>query len=137
MMMIHEIEELDKAGLRKFGITTGIIAGILFGIVLPWLFSFDWPTWPWILMAILVVWGLVLPSSLRPVYRGWMTVGGVLGWINTRIILGLMFFVMFTPIALLFKIFGKDAMARKLGDQVDTYRVISQKQDNTQIERPY
>ena len=35
------IPQLDKAGLRKFGITTGILIAVLFGLFIPWLFELD------------------------------------------------------------------------------------------------
>ncbi|MGI9286197.1 MAG: SxtJ family membrane protein [Pseudomonadales bacterium] len=135
--MLHEIEELDKQGLRRFGITTGIIAGILFGLILPYLFGYAWPKWPWILAGVLIIWALILPATLRPVYRAWMTIGGALGWINTRIILGILFFVVFAPISLALWILGKDAMARKIHLPVDSYRVICHERNRDHFERPY
>ena len=40
-MATHEIPELDREGLRQFGLTTGGIVAVLFGVVLPWLFDLD------------------------------------------------------------------------------------------------
>lgn len=37
----------------------------------------------------------------------------VLGWLNTRIILSLVYFLIFTPIAILFKVIGKDLLDRR------------------------
>jgi hypothetical protein len=51
MQHIQNIPELDKAGLRRFGLTTGIIVAVLFGIVLPWVFNLGWPTWPWMVRS--------------------------------------------------------------------------------------
>jgi hypothetical protein len=68
---------------------------------------------PWVVMtlvsiaAVLSVLAAVAPSLLRPVYRGWMRVGEVLAWINTRIILTLVFFLVVTPIGLLMRLFGR------------------------------
>ena len=134
---MHQIEELDRNDLRKFGITTGIIAGVLFGLILPFLFSHDWPVWPWILAGVFILWGLVLPEKLQRIYKIWMTIGAALGWINTRIILGILFFIIFTPIALILKILNKDAMTRKIHLPVDSYRVICHQQNNDHFERPY
>lgn len=60
--------------------------------------------------AVLSVLSVVAPSLLRPVYRGWMRFGEVLGWINTRIILTLVFFLVVTPIGLLMRLFGRSPM---------------------------
>ena len=135
--MQHEIEELDRAGLRKFGITTGIIFGVLFGLILPFLFSYSLPLWPAIVAGVLIVWALILPNALKPVYKGWMRIGLVLGWINTRIILGVLFLAIFFPIALALKCLQKDPMNRKLSAELDTYRSACHPQDRDHFERPY
>ena len=76
--------------------------------------------WVWVaLIAIAVLFLLaaaVAPSLLRPVYRGWMRVGEVLAWINTRIILTLIFFLVVTPIGLLMRLFGRSPIARARSD---------------------
>ena len=45
-----------------------------------------------------------------------------LGWVNTRIILTLVYYFVFTPLALIFRVVGKDPMNRKL-QLVETYWV--------------
>jgi NADH:ubiquinone oxidoreductase subunit 5 (subunit L)/multisubunit Na+/H+ antiporter MnhA subunit len=68
---------------------------------------------PWVVLtlvaiaAVLSLLAAVAPSLLHPVYRGWMRVGEVLGWINTRILLTLVFFLVVTPIGLLMRLFGR------------------------------
>ena len=47
--------------------------------------------------------GILLPVALIPFYTWWMRwVTAPLGWVNTRLILSLVFFIMFTPLALWF-----------------------------------
>ena len=71
---------------------------------------------PWVVIAlvsiaaVLSLLSAIAPSLLRPVYRGWMRFGEVLGWINTRIILTLVFFLVVTPIGLLMRLFGRSPM---------------------------
>ena len=65
-----EIPELDRPGLRRFGLTTGAIVAALFGVLLPYLFDHAWPRWPWVIAAILITWATVAPGTLRLVYRG-------------------------------------------------------------------
>ncbi|MDH5413444.1 MAG: SxtJ family membrane protein, partial [Flavobacteriaceae bacterium] len=92
---------------------------------------------PWIIAGILWVWALLLPSTLNLVYRGWMAIGHVLGWINTRIILGIMFYIIFLPVGLLLKLAGKDPMARTITKSQNTYRVIHPVPKKNHVERPY
>lgn len=66
--------------------------------------------------AVLVLLALIAPAVLRPVYRGWMLLGEALGWINTRIILTVVFFLVVTPIGLLLRLFGRSPMAARGGD---------------------
>ena len=71
----------------------------------------------WVLVTLLSIAGALLlgaavaPSLLRPVYRGWMRLGEVLAWVNTRIILTLIFFLVVTPIGLLMRLFGRSPIA--------------------------
>ena len=129
--------EADRQELRKFGLVfaTGII--LIFGLLLPWLFEHPWPTWPWIAAGILVTMALLLPPLLRPVYWLWMKFGHVLGWINTRIILGITFLLLFTPVALVFHLFGKDPMRRRLDPSASSYRIKSEHLPRERMEKPF
>jgi len=82
--------------------------------------------WGLLLGGILIGLALVWPRSLTQVYRLWMTVGEVLGWINTRIILGVLFYALFTPMGLLMRLRGKDPMRRTLAPEAESYRVVRQ-----------
>ena len=135
--MSIKIEKLDASGYRKFGITTGIIVGLLFGLLLPWIFDFNYPLWPWVITAVLTGLAIIFPVALQPVYIIWMKFGLVMNWINTRLILGILFYLMFLPIGLVMRLFGKDPMQRKLDKNLASYRVISEDDDKDNVERPY
>ncbi|MGI9305510.1 MAG: SxtJ family membrane protein, partial [Gammaproteobacteria bacterium] len=110
----HTIPELDRQGLRHFGLVTGGIVAALFGLFFPWLLSRGFPIWPWVIFAVLAGWALVAPQTLRPVYRGWMRFGLLLSKITTPIILGVVFFVVIAPMAAVMRIARHDPLARKL-----------------------
>jgi len=134
---IHDIPELDRKGLREFGLTTGGIVAVLFGLGFPFLLGHPLPVWPWVIFAVLGAWGLVAPLSLRPVYRGWMRFGLLLSKITTPVVLGILFFVVFTPIALTMRVFGRDTMARKFASDAKSYRVPSKEHTKDTMERPF
>lgn len=90
--------------LRSFGLLTGGIFAALFGLLFPWLGERAMPLWPWIVMAVFWLPALLIPQVLQPVYALWMKIGHVLGWINTRIILGLLFFLLIVPIGWLMRL---------------------------------
>ncbi|GMQ87341.1 MAG: hypothetical protein BMS9Abin08_0542 [Gammaproteobacteria bacterium] len=135
--MVKEIEKLDASGYRKFGLLTGAIIAGLFGLLIPWVFSLGFPKWPWILAGILVAWALLAPATLQPVYVGWMRFGNVMNWINTRLILGLLFYAIFLPFGLIMRLLGKDPMQRKFDKKIASYRVASHHDAKDNVERPY
>lgn len=127
---------VNRAGLRRFGLTIGAFVAALFGLLLPWIFARPFPAWPWVVAGAFTAVALAVPAALRLVYQWWMRLGAVLGWVNTRLILGLLFFVVFFPVGLLRRLFGKDSMARRLGDQ-ESYRVPSTNRSPKHMERPF
>ena len=115
-------EVVDSKQLRSFGLLVGGIFVIL-GF-LPLLFGKEETRlWAVILGGVLLLLALLLPKSLRPVYRAWMAIGHVLGWINTRIILGVVFYGMIVPAGFIMRLAGKDPMRRQFQSEADTYRV--------------
>lgn len=127
----------DKKELRNFGMITGALTPVFFGLLLPWIFEHGYPIWPWIVGVILASCGLIAPVVLKPVYLVWMTIGNYLGWINTRIILSVMFYVIILPVGIVMRIVGKDPMARTLTKELKSYRVTSSIPEKTHVERPY
>lgn len=81
--------------------------------------------WVWVTLlaiaAVLLLAAAVAPALLRPVYRVWMRIGEALGWINTRILLTLVFFLVVAPIGLVMRLFGRSpiATARKVSYWTD------------------
>ncbi|MES0327637.1 MAG: SxtJ family membrane protein [Gammaproteobacteria bacterium] len=135
--MNHDIPELDKKGLRQFGLVTGSIIVVLFGLLLPWLFDLTYPLWPWYVACALGFWALLAPGTMGGLYRGWMRFGLLLNKITTPVIIGLVYFLAITPTALAMKIFGRDPMHRKLDEKLETYRVPSHVNDKSKMEKPF
>lgn len=127
----------DRRELRNFGLVFGTGLVVIFGLFLPWLAERPWPAWPWIAAAGFVSTGLLYPPALRPLNAAWLKLGHALGWINTRIILGVVFFVIFLPVSLLLRLLGKDPMQRKLDSASPSYRIPSQSSPKDQLERPF
>ncbi|OQX05789.1 MAG: hypothetical protein BWK76_27015 [Desulfobulbaceae bacterium A2] len=123
--------------LRSFGVLTGAIAVLLFGILFPWIGDRAFPLWPWPVAVLLWVPAILFPDILAPVYRIWMSIGDVLGWINTRIILGILFFGIFLPVGMILRLLGKDPMRRDFNTPCSSYRVICQKAKRNHFERPF
>jgi hypothetical protein len=109
--------------LRQFG----LIVGGVFSVIGLWpmVFRDDSPRlWAIIIGSLLIVLGAVVPRSLKQIHFVWMKVGHVLGWINTRIILGVIYYALFTPMGLIMRLMGKDSMHRVFRQDATTYRVV-------------
>lgn len=127
----------ERAKLRGFGLTVGPVLAGLFGLLLPWLFGHAWPLWPWIAGAVLAFWALAWPAGLRPLHRGWMQFGRLAAFINTRVLLGLIFYLMVLPTGLILRVLGKDPMARRLERGLTSYRVTSRQPPDDHLKRPF
>ena len=138
MIDFDEIPQLDKKGLREFGLVTGGIVAGLFGLLLPLIFRHSLPAWPWIVATILASLAIRSPRSLAPVYQIWMRIGLVLGFINTRIILGIIFYGMFMPMGLIMRgLLKRDPMNRDWDTQCDSYRIHCPERPSKSMEKPY
>ena len=54
--------------------------------------------------------GLMRPAAVRPIYSGWMVAAFPIGWTISKLTLGLMFYLVFTPVAFVFKAIGRDPL---------------------------
>ncbi len=107
--------------------TFGLLVGGVFGLIGVWPLLFRGEglrLWALALAGPLIGLGLVLPHSLKHVHKGWMWVGHILGWVNTRILLGIIFFGLLTPMGVVMRLFGRDAMQLALDQRSGSYRVV-------------
>jgi Saxitoxin biosynthesis operon protein SxtJ len=82
--------------------------------------------------------GLFKPSIVRPVYVGSMILAFPIGWTVNKIILACMFYGIFTPMALLFRMIGRDSLARRRKPAAETYwSVKSQSSNPSSYLRPF
>jgi len=123
--------------LRKFGFIFSGLLVFLFGLLLPWLLHNTIRVWPFYIGMPVALLATVWPAALRPLYVVWMKFGAVMGFINTHIIMSALFFGMFVPLAWIFKLLGKDPMARKLEKSASSYRVKSAAYTKEQMEKPF
>ncbi len=111
--MLDEIKNIPKSNkdIRGFGITIGII---LF-VISSFLMYHDKYSYQAIAIVAtaFIGFGIIFPSALKPFYFVWMTFAAVIGWVMTRVILSLVFYVIITPISLLTRLLGEDFLSLK------------------------
>lgn len=104
----YQVLDRSRGALRRFGVTVGLVI-LLLGAVLLWRGRGA----SWLLISIgaglLLAAGLA-PSSLKWVHAPWMIASLALGWIVTRVLLTIVFFLVITPIGLFQRLFGKSAI---------------------------
>lgn len=116
--MIEKIRA-TRQSVRKFGILFAVI-GVLLAAYLIYRGNAHWG-WPLAGSLFFLVTAFVAYPILRPLYIGWMAFAFVLGWINTRILLGAFFYLILTPIGLLLRLAGKDLLDLEIDRSAKTY----------------
>ena len=105
--------KISKKILREFGILIGFTFPILIGWILPAISGHIFRYWSlWVGVPALIL-GISKPSLLLYPYQAWMKIGLALGWINSHIVLGLVFLLVLQPISLIMKLFGYDPLKKK------------------------
>ena len=105
--------------LRSFGFTFGAVSTIVAAVLL-WRGRTAPGQGFLALAAAFFVVGAFVPGLLRPFFGPWMKFAEILGYINTRILLGVFFYVGITPTGLLMRLAGKDPMTRTFKGKNET-----------------
>jgi hypothetical protein len=71
-----------------------------------------------------VVTGLFIKPVLRPIYTAWMAFARVLAWVNTRLLLGVFFYLVLTPLGLVMRLFGKDFLDERIDRSSKSYWIM-------------
>ena len=139
MSLIEEIKNIksSKKDLRKFGITVGSVL-----VVLAIVFYFlDRSYFIYFSAAglVLIIMGFISPVILKPLNKVWMGLAVVLGWLSSRIILIVVFYLVLTPISLIAKISGKKFLDLKYKSEKDSYWIKREiiKPDRSSYEKQY
>jgi len=122
-MLIQEIKNIanikDYKAFRKFGITIGTVL-VLLGIILS-IKAGNNLLFLSLSGLVLMLVSLMFSKLLRPLYIIWMSIAAVLGFIMSRIILSLIFYLVFSPVGIILRIFRKDLLDRKIEPDKESY----------------
>jgi hypothetical protein len=66
-------------------------------------------------------WGLARTGAIRWLFVGWMVLVFPMGWLISQLALLLMFYGVLTPVAILFRLTGRDALCRRTRLDADSY----------------
>ena len=132
--------DMTPTELRKFGLITGAIIILFIGGFLPWWWNKDILQWQRVTLPLggtLIAWALAHPASMIYFYKPWMKLAEGLGYINTRIILFAVFYLVFFPMGIIMRMVGKDPMHRKIDTTLSSYRITRDNPSRDHMEKPY
>jgi hypothetical protein len=102
----------NRKTLRQFGITMGVAFSVITLIIL---FKHRYSIMPIVVIAaFFFALAFIAPLALKPIYIVWMRFAYVLGWFNTRLILAVMFYLVFTPAGIILRLLRKDLLERRI-----------------------
>ena len=122
--------------IRSFGLIFSLLVVLIFAGLMPWLFNQSMSVWPFVVSTVTALLALLAPSTLHPLHSLFIKLGTLLGFINTRILLFLIFFGLFLPVSIIMWLVRRDILGKK-PSTVDSYRKPSQPRPHDHFERPY
>jgi hypothetical protein len=127
MTISEEIKNIksNKSEWKKFGMTMGIILTII-GFYLIWKKNNNY-YYPLSFAAAFFITGLFLSSLLKPVYKAWMILSVVMGFIVNKIIMVIIFYLLLTPLGLVASLTGKKFLDMNIDKNAKSYWIAREK----------
>tara|TARA_B100000287_G_C19986305_1_gene524615 strand:+ start:50 stop:451 length:402 start_codon:yes stop_codon:yes gene_type:complete len=119
--MLEIKDNIRKKDLRDFGILIGFGFPIIIGWFLPAIGGHDFRAWTFWVGLFSLIFAFFKPTSLFYFYKLWMILGFSLGWINSRLILGLVYVSILLPISIVMRMIGYDPLKIKRAN-LNSYR---------------
>ncbi len=116
-------------GQTKQARAFGLVFSVFFGILAVWPLLDHNPIRLWAggLAFVFLFLSLVLPGTLDPLSRQWLRFGTLLHRIMSPIIMGVLFFIVLTPIALLLRLRGHDVLSLSFDPKRSSYWINREK----------
>ena len=106
-------DTVSKKQLKEFGLLVGLGFPIIIGWIIPSFAGHMFRAWTLLIGSPLLILAFLAPNTLFYPYKFWMKLGLALGWINSRIILGIIFLFVLEPISLFMRLIGYDPLRLK------------------------
>ena len=121
--------------LRNFGLLIAIGFPLILGWLVPMLRGQSFHIWTlWIAIPSFIL-SIGAPHMLSTPYQGWIRLGHAMGWLNSQIILGLVFVIVLQPIAAVMRLTGYDPLRRRPTSTKSYRELITRKP--TDLTRPF
>ena len=136
-------EVISRKPVRQHVYEFVLVMGIALNLIACWMIWKKQIVAPALVLSIATIglaWlGKNRAELLRPVWKGWMTVGAALGAVVTTALLSIMWLGMFIPLAIGMRLFGKSVMDTSFRSPVPSYFQDRKPEENdfTSLERQY
>lgn len=104
---------------RSFGLTFAVVSAIG-GAWMIWKGRSYWSV-PVVVAAFFLLASFAFPRLLHPLNIGWMWIGHLLNRVVSPIVMGVIFFALFTPVAAIMRLRGRDVLHRKFDAARESY----------------
>ena len=119
--MIDLKTSFSRRELLWFGPLFALFAALIGGIAMG---KFEAPgvaKWIWLISAAIVAIYYVVPPLRKPIFVAWLAAVFPIGWIVSHVLLSVVFYLVVLPIGLLLRLFGYDALKRRLEPEAESY----------------
>ena len=122
--------------LKEFALLMAWAFPLFIGVIAPWILGLGLQWWTLLVSLCFVSLSFISPKLIYIPYKAWMFIGGIIGFINTRVILGVTFYLLIFPIGLILRIFDK-LQYKKQKDSHSNYVKRTDKLTKEQLENPF
>lgn len=123
MAVIEINKDPSKKELAWFGVMFLAFFGLIGGLVWWRLESQSTAYALWGVAAAITAAYYAAPPLRKPIYLGWLYAAYPIGWVVSHVVMGVIYYLVITPVALVFKLAGRDALERKIDKSAQSYWV--------------
>jgi len=128
--------QISDKQLKEFGLLMAWAFPLFIGIIAPWILGKGLQWWTLWVSLFFISFAFLAPKVIYLPYKAWMFIGGIVGFINTRIILGLTFYLLIFPIGLILRVLNK-LQFKKQNNGCSNYVKRTDKLTKEQLENPF
>jgi len=128
--------KISEKDLKEFGLLMTWAFPLFIGVIAPWLLDKGMQWWTLWVSLFFVTLALLKPKYIYYPYRVWMFLAGIIGWINTRIILGFTFYLLIFPIGIILRLLKK-LQYKTIVSQTSNYVKRTDKIEKEKLEQPF
>ncbi len=120
-------KNISTTKLREFGLTLSLFFPLIIGFLIPYFYRHNFREWTLWVSLFFLIFSFCKPNFLYFPYQAWIKLGNILGYVNSKIIFGFIFYFVVTPLGMVMKFFNYDPLKIKSTKKNDSYKVLNNK----------